>query len=618
MTARWLLCLLGFLVASAAAVGIFMAWHKWGSSPPVPPPDPFAPLPYSASRYLNTGPNARYVGTDACVRCHGDRHASYLLTPHSRALADLDPAKEPPDGAFFHELSGRFYRVYRQDGQFRHEEILRTTEGKEIARVDMPIRYLIGSGNFCRSYLFEDDGFLHESPITWYTGKHKWDMSPGYDFPQHWSFERPIRLGCAACHAGRVEAQGDAVHRLTFHEKAIGCENCHGPGSLHLALHETSRHVLGTEDLTIVNPARLSRPLQEAICAACHLNGPASIYLRGRRETDFRPGMPLSDYRTDYRLDAANDRMTVVGHMEQLRQSVCYQKSKDLTCLTCHDPHLPEKPTEGAATTAFYREKCLNCHSAQGCRLPESERLKKDAADNCMVCHMPRGDTDIPHVAFTHHRIGLHSAKQPAVSGLAPTLAPTDDVSHLPVLDQQRNLGLAYMQAADNSVYAAYADDFRKKARGLLEPVHKAGLREGETAFALAVLAWRENPHLASAFAREALAAKDVSPYLRGLSLNLLAELEMQESNFDSAIARLEELVRLRRRAEDWRLLGQCYRLVRQPEKALEALNHALAIRPSSPAVHSEFETVYRQTGDLARAKEHQEKAQWLVQHHQE
>jgi len=541
-----------------------------------------------------------------------------MLTPHSRALADLDPTKEPPDGAFFHELSGRSYRVYRKGEQFRHEEVLRTAEGKEIARVDVPIRYLIGSGNFCRSYLFEDDGFLHESPITWYAARHKWDMSPGYDFPQHWSFERPIRLGCAACHAGRVEPQPDAVGGLIFHEKAIGCENCHGPGSLHLALQESGKHVLGTEDLTIVNPAKLSRPLQEAICAACHLNGPASVYLRGRREIDFRPGMPLTDYRTDYRFDTGNDQMTVVGHMEQLRQSVCYQKSKDLTCLTCHDPHLPEKPKEGAGATAFYREKCLNCHGTQGCRLAEAERLKKDATDNCMACHMPRGDTEIPHIAFTHHRIGLHSGKPPAFPGRTPALAPTDDVSRLPALDRQRNLGLAFMQAADVSFYAAYADDFRQQARDLLEAVHQAGLRESETALALGVLSWQENPIRASAYAREALSAKDLSPYVRGLALSLLAQCEMQERDFESAIPLLEELVRLRCRAEDWRLLGQCYRLLRQPQKALEALNHALAIQPSSPAVHYELEAAYRQTGELALANEHQEKAQWLLQHHQE
>jgi hypothetical protein len=28
------------------------------------------------------------------------------------------------------------------------------------------------------------------------TAKRKWDMSPGYDAAGHWSFERPVRIGC--------------------------------------------------------------------------------------------------------------------------------------------------------------------------------------------------------------------------------------------------------------------------------------------------------------------------------------------------------------------------------------------------------------------------------------
>src|SRR5580698_2451977 len=65
----------------------------------------FPPPPFSASRNLNTGPEARYIGTAACAACHDTNHRSYLLTAHSRALADVDPQSEPPDGSFQHKLS---------------------------------------------------------------------------------------------------------------------------------------------------------------------------------------------------------------------------------------------------------------------------------------------------------------------------------------------------------------------------------------------------------------------------------------------------------------------------------------------------------------------------------
>src|SRR5262249_9813286 len=153
----------------------------WLNHRPPPTAEKTFPLPpYSESRFRNTGPGAHYIGIAACAECHPRNHQSYMLTPHSRALADADPNREPPDGSFFHENPGRPYRVYRQDGQLRHEEVLKTAEGKEVARVDLPVRYLIGSGRFSRTYLLEVDGFLHESPVAWYTTKNRWDMSPGY------------------------------------------------------------------------------------------------------------------------------------------------------------------------------------------------------------------------------------------------------------------------------------------------------------------------------------------------------------------------------------------------------------------------------------------------------
>src|SRR5262249_5569789 len=152
--------------------------------PPNPSPAEAFPFPLlSRTQFLNTGPEAQYIGIDACKECHAANHTTYLLTTHSRALSTIDPKAEPPDGAFQHKASGHSYRVYRQGEQFRHEEVLRSAEGQEIARLDLPIRYLIGSGHFTRSYLVEIDGFLHESPITWYTSRQSWDVSPGYDFP---------------------------------------------------------------------------------------------------------------------------------------------------------------------------------------------------------------------------------------------------------------------------------------------------------------------------------------------------------------------------------------------------------------------------------------------------
>ncbi|HEV3146567.1 MAG TPA: multiheme c-type cytochrome [Gemmataceae bacterium] len=582
---------------------------------PVLPEQSFPIPPFTKSAFLNTGPDAHYVGIETCKSCHAERYESYLLTPHSRALADVDAKMEPPDARFEHKASGRSFRVYRQGDQFRHEEWLRTADGREIGRIDLPVRYRIGSGNFTRSFLVEVDGFLHESPLTWYTSRQSWDLSPGYDFPMHASFERPVTIGCLSCHSGRADAQDGAVHRFAIREHSIGCESCHGPGSLHVDYYRAGNRT-AAEDRTIVNPGKISRTEQESVCAACHLNSVATVYLRGRGVHDFRPGMALSDVRVDYRFDSGTERMKVVGHIEQLRRSFCYQKSNDLSCLTCHDPHAGAKPKD---SVAFYRQKCLNCHSLEACRLAPAERRKRDSQDNCMACHMPRGNTDIPHVAFTHHRIGRHAETPEPVSQRVPELVPIGDVSRLSELDQKRNLGLAYLSLLTSSdTQPAQAVTFRQRARELLQFVDKSNLRDGPTAAGLAALAWNDKDFpAAAAFARKALETNDLRAEEHADVLLIQANCSIQEKRYDRAIETLTELIKLRRYSGDWRLLGMCYLEQADLPKALAAFRQALAIRPWRADVHLGLEQVYRRMGDERSAAQEHELAQWLTEHGQ-
>jgi tetratricopeptide (TPR) repeat protein len=608
---RWLIVVVAGVTVFALGLGAWLL-RRPGHSPVRDVT--YSLPPFSETPFLNSGRNARYVGIDACKECHTDNYHSYLHTAHSRALRDLDAATEPPDGTFEHKATGRSYRVYRQGTQFRHEEVLRTSEGNVIARVDLPIRYLIGSGNFTRSYIVEVDGFLHESPITWYSSRKTWDLSPGYADHSFGSFERPVKIRCLACHVGRVEPAEGSVQRMIFHEKAIGCENCHGPGSLHVVAHEAGKREKGAVDRTIVNPRRLSRSHLEAICAVCHLSGAAKTYLRGRSVNDFRPGMPLTDYRIDYRLAGGDEKMTVVGHVEQLRASACYQKSEKLTCLTCHDPHAAQKPKDA---TAFYRQKCLDCHLEQSCKLKLAERKKKDAADNCMRCHMPRGDTEIPHIAFTHHRIGRHPLATTPTSGPAQ-LVPIEDVSHLPAIDRQRGLGLAYLDLSLTSKGRTVSGPSAhlSRARVLLDEVYRAGLRDGATLQGLARVCWDlGDDSRAGRFAREALEAEDLLPEDRAIVLFGLARDHIRDRQLDAATDLLRQITQMRRYADDWSLLGQCHFRQGQQLEAVQALEQAVAIRPFSHELYSRLADVHLRMRNPERWSEYDKKARWLEKH---
>lgn len=616
---QWGLWLLAIIVGACVATGIVWRFLP-GHSTPDAAANSFPLPPYSDCQFLNVSQDAKYIGSPACAACHKKNQQSYALTPHSRALAEADPATVPSEVTVRNALLGRNYRLYHQDGKLRQEETVQADSVKVMARLDLAVKYVIGSGHFSQSFLTEAEGFLYESPVTWYATTKKWDITPGHNTPSsHWGSERPIKLNCLVCHTGRVEETDGAVHRLTIHEQAIGCENCHGPGSLHADRYRGQAPTAGEDDWTIVHPAKLSRQRLDSLCAECHQSSAVSVYVRGRKPRDFRPGRPLTDYRVFYQFAGGTDRMTVVGHVDQLRQSPCYEKSDSLTCVTCHDPHMAKPLTD---KTGYYRQKCLTCHTSAGCKLGQEERVKKEK-DNCIACHMPRGDTEIPHIAFTHHRIGRHTTASSQMSGLDPTAVPDlvaiDENPILSPLDRERNLGLAYVEAFRKPANAQVLMVLWERAKTHLEAVYQAGLRDGEMLVALAEIHWRgRDLQTAAAYAREALAANDTSSDARVMALSILAEHDRSRLDFAAAATHIEDAIRIRRSADLWRLLGKNYLDNNQIDRAIPAFETALSIRPFRPSTYDSLAKIYRQLGDMGRANDYQRLAKWLEEHGQD
>jgi hypothetical protein len=607
------------VVVLVAGFVAFLAWRILTTSDEEPsseessPAAAVEPPPLSETPFLNASKDTQFIGAAACASCHAAQEKSYRLTAHSRALSVVDPAKEPADGSFHHEPSGRDYRVRRENGRLHHEETLRNAAGQVIARTDLPMKYLVGSGHFCRTYLTEVDGFLHESPLTWYASTGKWAMSPGYDMPNHWSFERPVRLDCLVCHAGRVEPIGGSDQRLAFHETAIGCESCHGAGSKHRDLHLAGKTPAGQQDFTIVHPGRLSRELLESVCSTCHENGSAAVNVRGRTLHDARPGLPLADFRVHYQLESELEQMTVTGHVQQTRASRCYQRSGTMTCVTCHDPHSSVNPRDNPG---HYRQKCLTCHTPQACPSPIEPRKRTTPPDNCVVCHMPKGDTDIPHLAFTHHRIGKHDpARKKGDQGPAAIsdLVPLDSHPRLSHADKTRNLGMAYLEAASNGRYSRFSRQFMMRGLGLLEESAKLGLHDAESTFAWAEALWQVgNTRRAVELAREVVDSPELGSDARSRCFALLANVQREEHDLPAAITTLERATKLRRFADDWRMIGVNRLDLGQPREALDAFRKSLEIRPSRASTRLGLAECYRQLGDSPRYRGELEAAEWL------
>lgn len=407
--------------------------------------------------FHNLHPDVQYVGDDVCADCHKDMAQTFRAHPMGRSIVPIaelagqqvyDRTHNDP----FDALGFRF-SVERQGDRVWQRHAWLDTEGRPVFQQDAEVHYAIGSGARGYSYVIDRDGYLFQAPVSWFSQKKVWDLSPGFDIRR--VTERPITRECLYCHANQAHPMAGYQNRYSrpiFSGHAIGCQRCHGPGE---------RHAQSVDPLDIINPVvkRLPEPaLRDAICAQCHLEGVARVIRRGRELYDFRPGLPLEGFWSVFvYADEEGSERAAVSHFEQMHRSRCFQRTSGedkLTCLSCHNPH---EAVSGAQRVAYYRQRCLECHVERGCRLPLKERLSQNKADSCIDCHMPRNEAaDVAHTATTDHRILRRPSKssparngpQPGSSfGLVPFPAGKIDPRDR---ELKRDLGLALMHAVAN------------------------------------------------------------------------------------------------------------------------------------------------------------------------
>ncbi len=308
---------------------------------------------------------------------------------------------------------GQYFEVMRKDGHWYESQYALDASGKELFRQILKMDYVIGAGDNGLGFLVQRDHYLFEAPLSYYNKQRTWSFSPGYEF-RNQAFSRPIVGTCIGCHSGRpnpVAGQVGLYQEPIFDELAVGCENCHGPGDLHVK-QRTQEQMMGVApseaaDASIVNPARLSGWLADNICMRCHQADDVRVRVPGTEERDFRPGMPLdrfvSIFKTPVDRQAPSFSM-LLQHYFGMTVSKCYTASKGgLHCISCHDPHVP---ASDQAALADYRSRCLKCHNQQSCTLSREKRQATDPPDNCVGCHMPkRTVATITHAALTDHTI---------------------------------------------------------------------------------------------------------------------------------------------------------------------------------------------------------------------
>lgn len=530
--------------------------------------------------------SADFAGDEACFDCHEGQYRGFQEHGMANSFYPMRSAAvvEDFDGVIVQDPNRGFsYRPYREGDRFWLEEFRRGPDGSKTHSLVREIEYVVGSGTAARTYLVEEGGRYFELPLTWYAQEEKWDLSPGYEASNS-RFDRLIPDRCMACHNSYPDSTPFVDGKYEAVPHGIGCERCHGPGSVHVEARLASPEPAGDIDETIVNPAHLSLERRLDVCQQCHLHAAASMLRDGRDAYDYRPSRPLSEHMAFFVSDAADtgDEIDAISHADLMKQSACFIETqaseRPMDCTTCHNPHEAFR----LAGPDYFNAACLTCHAPAALKaaLPAEDMQAAHAEDaHCFSCHMPKAAVaGTPHTSFTDHRIRVVREKDAAEPSAEPSVERIRLRPYYPLDDPAgAYAGMAYV------------------IRGL-QHRDTTALRHGVTLLDAAAGSFGE------------------AQYLRGYGYMQLGEMAR-------AAEPLEQAAALEPKPERLNALAQTYeRLGREGAAIRDLYEQALAMQPARADIRVNYGRYLETQGELDAAAAHYEAAvaehPWLAPAH--
>jgi predicted CXXCH cytochrome family protein len=341
--------------------------------------------PNAQARAAVGSPQASYVGSQTCQRCHASTYERWSKTRMANVVRDprQHPEAVTPD--------------------FSKPDPLLTFKLDDVA--------LVYGSKWKQRYFRKVGNDYFPLPAQWDVTHKIWRayfVQPNTDwwvpfYPAD-NARRPTGPLCDGCHSVNYNVQTKAVT-----EWNVGCEKCHGPGS---------EHVRQPTVANIVNPAKLDFVRANDTCIQCHSQGqPLKNPIAGQYydwPVGFNQGGDLKDY---WRLEEHKlGDLTFThfpdgtGHKNRMQgndfvQSLMYRRS--VTCFSCHDVH-------GTANNADLirpaSSLCTTCHgptSPNGPHTPtieaHTQHARGSAGSECIACHMPKIEQTIADVNVRSH-----------------------------------------------------------------------------------------------------------------------------------------------------------------------------------------------------------------------
>lgn len=339
--------LLALLSACAAEPG------PEGPVGPAGPPGPEGPMGPPGPTSEPGEVIATYVGAETCAGCHPNIAESYRSSGHAWTLNEVVDG-QPPDYPFS--------EVPEPPEGYAWEDVL----------------YVIG-GYGWKALFVDQQGFIITAPPD---GSGAEEYQNQFNLPNRWlgtdetfvSFhggEVDLAYDCGECHttgySPRANQAGLEGLIGTWEEAGVACEQCHGPGSLHVS-----------------SPREVGMQVQREseACTSCHVSGMQEVVI----EDGF------------------------IQHGDQYG-GVFQGKHLVLDCVTCHNPHSGVRQRREALQPTI-RVECQDCHYQQA---QYQDSTVHPRIVKCVDCHMPRmiqtaiADSDLYTGDFRSHLMGVAS-----------------------------------------------------------------------------------------------------------------------------------------------------------------------------------------------------------------
>jgi tetratricopeptide (TPR) repeat protein len=478
----------------------------------------------------------KFLGEQSCRQCHAERCASYEQTSHfnSMRMPDVDE----PVGIFPATLKTFTPEVWFEAGRNGDNLVVTSIEAKagsaERRRAE-PVAMIMGSGKLSHSLFYRRGDALFQMPMFFFSPLGEWMLVPGFmDEIPFW--ERAIKPRCLDCHATYVEHIPHTRNSYRYDNAIleISCERCHGRGSEHVAYHQANP--TAQKAVAIVNPQTLDRQRQLEICGQCHGESGKLV----RAAFSYTPGEPLADYVHHEKTGGDDNFVRSANQSQRLEMSKCFQKSAEMTCTSCHNPHELERED-----LPRFSQRCQQCHDAS--THPGAAELQPRLTQNCIDCHMPKRDDEIlPFKVATGERIKLIQMRDHAIA-----IYP-DEAEKLRKKWAQPNASLAADNARPAIARERMVYAWHRKAKACLTANDRAGAiaalqeslqydpRNLPSLLALTeAMLVQKNFEQAGKYARAALEADPKSIP----SLMALAICSLNTGAYEEAIARYREVL---------------------------------------------------------------------------